>query len=96
MNLIVEDDYITDVGGFFQTNYKKYNEYVKEYIEILGEITENGIVSGQTHDALVEFQRQVATGSGVSSSSAEALGKKYNTYCTKFISDLGKADGDLY
>lgn len=96
MNLIVEDDYITGVGSFFQTNYKEYNEYVEEYIEILGEIAEKGIVSGQTHDALVEFQRQVATGSGVSGSSATALGKKYNTYCTKFTSDLDKADGDLY
>lgn len=96
MNLIVEDDYITGVGSFFQTNYKEYNECVEEYIEILSEIAEKGIVSGQTHDALVEFQRQVATGSGVSGSSATALGKKYNTYCTKFISDLDKADGDLY
>lgn len=96
MNLVVEDDYITDTGSYFGNNYKLYNEYVKEYIDILKEITENGIVSGQTHDALVEFQQQVATSSGVQSSSAEALGKKYNTYCTEFISDLDKADGDLY
>lgn len=96
MNLIVEDDYITGVGSFLKKNYEKYDDYVNQYIEILGKIAEKGIVSGQTHDALVEFQNQVATQSGAKNSSAKSFGKKYNTFCTKFISDLDSADGDLY
>lgn len=96
MNLIVEDEYITGVGSFYEKQYEKYDDYMNQYIKILGEIAKEGIVSGQTHDALVEFQKQVATQSGAKNSSAKSFGKKYNTFCEEFISDLDKADGDLY
>lgn len=96
MKLVVDDAYIENMGSFLKENYKALNKNVDEYIKILGNIVEEGISSGKTHDALIEFQNQVATGSGEKISSAERNGKILYTYCSDFISQLDKADGDLY
>lgn len=96
MKLVVNDSYIGNMGKFLKDSYALLDTYVGEYISILGTIVEEGIDSGKTHDALIEFQNQVSTKSGEKNSFAKRNGEILSKSCDDFISKLDKADGDLY
>ena len=98
MKLIVNDENIVNMGKFFKDQYKLVDSYTGEYIRILDDLTaeDGGISSGQTHDALVELQKQVVTTSDVKNSSAKKAGENCQTTCNNFINELDKADKDLY
>lgn len=96
MEVIVDDEYVEKMGSFFKENYNELHYVIKEYKRIMQWVVEEGIKSGEIHDALIEFINQVSMSVNSDGLSAAEIGSAYNRYCYNYISDLDSADGDLY
>lgn len=53
--LVIDDNYINEVAGYFETQGKQLQRMVDSYIAALKRVTEEGVVEGETSDALKSF-----------------------------------------
>ncbi|MCF2681966.1 hypothetical protein [Faecalicatena contorta] len=91
MDLIIEDEYVNEVGNYLKVEAEDIEKKLKEYISILKGVCEEGIVEGKTAEALKEFVSQAEAMKGIAE-----CGRAANTYCKNFISRIDEADEDLY
>lgn len=96
MNLKINDDYVTEIGEYLRNGYEDMKEFVDQYCAIMYELSEKGIIEGETHEAIIEFADQVQAFSDYKDSSMMSMGSKYHTYCNEFIREIKKADRGLY
>lgn len=92
MDLIIDDDYIKEMGIYLNKLLENLSEVAIEYNSILKEILENGIQKGNTHAALQEFENQA---SSLGEDLAQ-IGTMVNRYCKGFITSIDEADRELY
>lgn len=50
--LVIDDNYINEVAEYFETQGKNLQRMVDSYIAALKRVTEEGVVEGETSDAL--------------------------------------------
>ena len=53
--LIIDEDYINEMAEYFETQGKQLQNMVDSYIAIMKRVVEEGIVKGETSDALMTF-----------------------------------------
>lgn len=53
--LVIDDNYINEVAEYFETQGKNLQRMVDSYIAALKRVTEEGVVEGETSDALKSF-----------------------------------------
>lgn len=53
--LVIDDNYINEVAEYFETQGKQLQCMVDFYIAALKRVTEEGVVEGETSDALKSF-----------------------------------------
>lgn len=53
--LVIDDNYINEVAEYFETQGKQLQRKVDSYIAALKRVTEEGVVEGETSDALKSF-----------------------------------------
>lgn len=53
--LVIDDNYINEVAEYFETQGKQLQRMVDSYIAALKRVTEEGVVEGETSDALKSF-----------------------------------------
>lgn len=96
MDLIVDDDYIKELGQYFEEQGKYIEEFTDEYNAILQRVVDGGIIKGKMAEALEEFMNQVWANTEVSFSTYEDLGVKLNRFASGFKDEIDAADGGLY
>lgn len=53
--LVIDDSYINEMAEYFETQGKQLQRMVDSYIAALKRVTEEGVVEGETSDALKSF-----------------------------------------
>lgn len=53
--LVINDNYINEMAEYFETQGKQLQRMVDSYIAALKRVTEEGVVEGETSDALKSF-----------------------------------------
>lgn len=91
-NLVVDDEGYVSAKKYFETQGERYEAATEAFVEILNYISTEGIITGDTADALRAF----------ASYASELKGKIGETMsnaaseCTGFVSDIDAADQYLY
>lgn len=97
MDLVIVDEYIKDqISSFLIGNNDRINYVINRYIEIMRDVKETGIKEGKTADALEEFINQVNNKTSSKESSLSNMGNQVRVYCDSFITEIDKADKNLY
>lgn len=96
MNLVVEDDFIKNIGSYIKDQGEYLSEIIKKYIRIMKNVKDKGLIKGKTADALEEFIIQVESNANSKSATSEILGQQTARYCSTFITEIDKADKGLY
>ncbi len=97
MSLVIVDDYYNEkVSAFAEEKAELLDDIIRQYVWVLEDVIENGIVEGKTSKALKEFKQQVVSNTGKNSSTASLIGIEAKRYCENFIMKVNKDDKDLY
>lgn len=91
MDVIIEDEYIEQMGEYLSKEAEDIEEKIIQYIAILNGICTKGITKGETAKALAEFKEQAEVLKGIAE-----YGHTARRYCINYISRVDEADGDLY
>lgn len=94
-NFILEDDYYNELQTYFVKQYKNIQAVVSNYISIMDEVAEHGIMDGKTAKALKEFNNQLRKELNVKTC-VEKQGKIAKRYCSNFVDRVDKDDEGLY
>ena len=91
-NLIIDDDYIQEVGRLSLKRAKELDEILASYIEVLREIESEAITSGKTAQAISAYVGCVSLLTDRLSTSSEMIKK----VASSFIIDVNVADEYLF
>lgn len=91
MDLIIEDEYIEQMGEYLLREAEDIESKINQYIAILDEVCAGGIMEGETSKALAEFREQVAGLRGIADNGLAA-----KRYCLNYIDRIDDADRELY
>lgn len=91
-NLVIDDDYVKEVGNTSYVRGKKFEEILHSYVEILKEIENEAITSGDMFNALVEFRECVA----LLNDRITKISSNIDTLTEGFIIDVNEADDYLF
>lgn len=94
-DLIVEDEVYGALQEFYVKEYQNIHSVIREYIKIMENVAENGIMEGDTAEALAEFNRQLKMELD-SEISVSKKGKVAKRYCMNFVKKIDKRDKKLY
>lgn len=91
-NLIIDDEYILDVGSDCNRRGIKLEEILEQYLGILKEIQTEALVEGNVAEALVAFVSCVELLKG----QIKDLSKSVDDRSYSFIQDVNDADQYLF
>lgn len=91
-DIIVDDDYVTQVGGYCSGSGKELEEFFDEYLTTLGEIASQGIKGGAVHEAAVEFSAAAKKLKGL----FESISQTGDEMCKSFVTQINEDDQFLY
>lgn len=91
-NLIIDDEYITEVGKACKARGKKMEEILDKYIEILDEIRVEAITKGNISEAINAY---VGCAKLLNNQISE-ISSSVNLICKGFITDVNSADEYLF
>lgn len=91
-SMVVDDSGYTTASQYFQRQGTRYEDALKSYVEILNLISQEGIITGDTADALRQFASFAAELQGPIGEVMTDVAKK----CTQYVSDVDTADQYLY
>ena len=91
MDLIIEDEYVQQMGEYLCEEAQFIHKLLREYITILKNVCEDGITEGKTARALAEFVSQAEQIKGI-----DEIGNAAKRFCKNYINQIDSADGDLY
>lgn len=91
-NIIVIDDYIEDIGKQIQKKGEDIQNGINKYVTLLDEILLDGIVFGDTADAIRKFADYARMLLNIVS----PIGETYNALCSQYLSAIDEADDELY
>ena len=91
-DIIIDDDYVIECKNQIETEGKKLEDALTDYVKILGNIKLSGIIEGETANALDAF---IQTASEI----RDGLKGRYSqgkVYCGSYIDHIDDADEYLY
>lgn len=90
--VIVDDDFFTLARQEFMDKADLADRVLREYIALMRQVLETGLVEGETHDAFSLFIDNVGRYSG----DVRKQGLCVNAQAEGLIRELDDRDGDLY
>lgn len=91
-SLVVDDSGYQTASQYFTRQGERYEEAIKAFVSILNEICSEGIISGDTADAM----RAYAEYAGELKGTIGDVMKQAAEQCTQFVSNVDSADQFLY
>ena len=91
-NLIVDDNYVQEVGRFSSVRGRKLEEILDSYVKILSEIETDAISSGEISQAVAAFCECVP----LLNDRLSAISTNVSTVADSFIIDVNTADDYLF
>ncbi len=91
-SLVVDDSGYQTAAQYFTRQGERYEEAIKAFVSILNEICSEGIISGDTADAMRAF----AEYAGELKGTIGDVMKQASEQCTQFVSNVDSADQFLY
>lgn len=91
-NLIIDDDYVYDVGDDCRLRGRKLEEVLDSYLTILNEIKSEALLDGSIADALSAFIECVA----LLNDQLTTLSKNVDDTGLSFIQEINTADDYLF
>lgn len=91
-NLIIDDNYVQEVGRLSSIRGRKLEEILDNYVGILTEIETEAITSGEISQALVSFHECVT----MLNDRLSTISTNVNTVANSFIIDVNTEDDYLF
>ena len=91
-NLIIDDNYVQEVGRLSSIRGRKLEEILDNYVGILTEIETEAITSGEISQALVSFRECVT----MLNDRLSTISTNVNTVANSFIIDVNTEDDYLF
>lgn len=91
-SMVVDDNGYMTASQYFRCQGTRYEDALKSYVEILNLISQEGIITGDTADALRQFASFAAELQGPIGDAMADTAEK----CKQFVSDVDTADQFLY
>ncbi len=96
MSLVIEDEFVEATKAYAVAQCESLSSITVQYIRTMNSVLEQGIMEGQTADAIREFLNQVRSNLQENSATPDALVSIIERTCTAFIAKVDKADKHLY
>lgn len=91
-NLVIDDDYVQDVGDVCARRGRELEEILSSYLEILDVIKSEALIEGDISLALEAFNECAAALSG----QIEKISSQIQDVCGAFIVEVNDADSYLF
>lgn len=91
-NLVIDDDYVQDVGDVCARRGKELEEILSSYLEILDTIKSEALMEGDISSALETFNECASAISG----QLEKISSQVQDVCGAFIVEVNDADSYLF
>lgn len=88
----IDDDYVTEMGKYIQTQFDDLDEAYQLYIDIMIGIKSQGIMKGKTADAIEAFIEYAKVIEG----KVCELGENAKKLCDNYITDVDLIDQYLF
>ena len=95
MSLIIDDEYYRIYAEFLEEQMNDISNAVSTYRNILVNVKDNGIIKGDTANALETFIGHCSSSVG-GNRDIRQEGEATRRLVTEFLNDIDKADKDLY
>ena len=91
-SLKIEDQYVEDMGSFFDKYADNLEEGMESYLQIMNTIKEEALMEGDTAAALAAFIEHGEFLKG----KIEALGETAKNVCANFLTEVDEKDQFLF
>lgn len=91
-NLIIDDNYVQEVGRLSYVRGRKLEEILESYVEILSEIETEAISSGEISQTVAAFRECVT----LLNERLSTISTNVDTVADSFIIDVNTADDYLF
>lgn len=91
-SLKIEDQYVEDMGSFFDEYGRNMEEAMESYLQIMNTIKEDSLMEGDTAEALAVFIEHGEFLKG----KMEALGEMAKSVCANFLDEVDEKDQFLF
>lgn len=91
-NLVLDDEYVTDVGVSCKQRGLELEEIYAEYTATLASILETAVLGGAFADELSDYVKNAVVVCGSIQETSELLQKA----CKSFLGQINQADSDLF
>ncbi len=91
-NLIIDDNYVQEVGRLSSVRGRKLEEILDSYVEILTEIETEAITSGEISQAVTAFRECIS----MLNDRLSTISINVDTVADSFIIDVNTADDYLF
>ncbi|WEV67463.1 hypothetical protein OZX72_00130 [Bifidobacterium sp. ESL0769] len=97
-NLVIDDDYIEGIGASCSLYGDSIDDLFRQYIQVLDDVANKAVPSGEFHDAIVAFKSVVSQlrNQGKDGSKLNEIDNNINNICSGFISKIGEDSKPLY
>ncbi|MDF7640026.1 hypothetical protein PT279_00190 [Bifidobacterium sp. ESL0784] len=96
-NLVIDDSYVYKVGNSCKSNGGSVDALFGNYLDILQLVADEGVPSGQFHDAILAFKNVASSLHGNSQSPRlQSIGESFSTTIGNFIGQVKNDDQPLY
>ncbi|MBC2177784.1 hypothetical protein HCB27_14275 [Listeria booriae] len=91
-DIVIDDENCNDVGKEFTTIATSFENKLKNYLDSLDRVLEGAVKAGAVSNNLKDFQTEANTLSEL----LEDINEEITDTIKTFVSDMDKADNDLY
>lgn len=96
MSLVIDDAHIGAVKTYFMEQCESINDIKNKYVTAMENLIENGIVDGDTAEALKEFLEKIECDLGDNTATPWLMSSQVERLCDNFIKRVDKADKQIY
>lgn len=96
--LVIDESYIHSVQSYLMTQCETLNSLITNYVKIMREVVETGIMEGDTAEALKAFLESVDSDvvRGNGSLTPEQIRNRIDQFVSNYLSRINGADKELY
>ena len=91
-DIIIEDEYIEEMQSFSKVQASRFEVTLTEYMAVMSTLNAEGIVKGQTADALKMFIETAKSLKG----KVQEISELFQQLLESYLSDINDADKELY
>lgn len=96
MSLVIDDAHIGAVKTYFMDQCESINNIKNKYVTAMENLIENGIMEGDTAEALKEFLEQIKCDLGDNTGTPWLMSAQFERLCKNFIARIDVADKQIY